>query len=96
MVVVLSLRSVWCHGYHVNACASKAKIIITFNLQAHLIQAHKYFSICLADPESIYIEHDLNLVRDKFSLKLYLRANVNKIVKLNISPVYCVVQSSFV
>ena len=53
------------------------------------------FSICLADPESIYVEHDLNLVLDKFSVKLYLRANVNKIVELNISPVYRVVQSSF-
>ena len=53
------------------------------------------FSICLADPESIYLEHDLSLVRDKFSVKLYLRANVNKIVELNITPVYRVVQSSF-
>ena len=53
------------------------------------------FSICLADPEPIYVEHDLNLVLDKFSVKLYLRANVNKIVELNISPVYRVVQSRF-
>ena len=53
------------------------------------------FSICLADPDSIYVEHDLNLVRDTFSAKLYLRANVNKIVELNISPVYRVVQSNF-
>ena len=30
------------------------------------------FSIRLANPESIYVEPDLNLVRDKFSVKLYL------------------------
>ena len=27
------------------------------------------FSICLANPESIYVEPDLNLVRDKFSVE---------------------------
>ena len=62
MAVVLSLRSMWCHGYHVNANASEATIIITFNSQAHVIQAHKYctkimvdFSICFANLESIIL-----------------------------------------
>ena len=39
---VLSLRSVWCHGNHMNAHTSDATIIITFDLQAHEIQVHKY------------------------------------------------------
>ena len=30
------------------------------------------FLICFANLESIYIEPDLRLVQDKFSLKLYL------------------------
>ena len=30
------------------------------------------FSICFANLESIYIERDLSLVQDKFSVKLYL------------------------
>ena len=43
-MAMLSLRSVWCHGYHVNAHEIEATIIITFDLQAHLIQVHKYCS----------------------------------------------------
>ena len=30
------------------------------------------FSICFGNLESIYIEPDLSLVQDKFSVKLYL------------------------
>ena len=41
--VVLSLRSIWCHGNHVNAHARDATIIITFNSQAQVIQVHKYY-----------------------------------------------------
>ena len=41
--LVSSLRSIWCHGNHVNAHARDATIIITFNSQAHLIQVHKYY-----------------------------------------------------
>ena len=38
--LVLSLRSVWCHGNHVNAHTSGATITITFDSQAHVIQVH--------------------------------------------------------
>ena len=34
--------SVWCHDNHVNAHASDATIIITFDSQAHVIQVHKH------------------------------------------------------
>ena len=39
--LVLSLRSVWCHGNHVNVHASDATIIVTVDSQAHVIQVHK-------------------------------------------------------
>ena len=38
--LVLSLRSVWCHGNHVNAHTSGATITITFDSPAHVIQVH--------------------------------------------------------
>ena len=38
--LVLSLRSVWCHVYHVNAHTSGATITITFDSPAHVIQVH--------------------------------------------------------
>ena len=55
------------------------------------------FLICFANLESIYIEPDLSLVQDKFSVfcKIVSKQNVNRIVELNMSLVYCVVQSSF-
>ena len=36
--LVFSLRSIWCHGNHVNAHARDASIIIIFNSQAHIFR----------------------------------------------------------
>ena len=44
--LVLSSRSVWCQGNHVNANASDATLVITFDSQTHVIQVHKYCTKC--------------------------------------------------
>ena len=62
-----------------NAHASDATVIVTFDLQAHLIQVHKYCTkwetFDLPCRSGIYLprnmkgEPDLSLVRDKFSVR---------------------------
>ena len=42
--LMLSLKSVWCHSNQANEHASDAAITITFDSQAHIIQAHKYWT----------------------------------------------------
>ena len=76
--LVLSLGSVLCHGNNMNAHASDATFIFTFDSQAHLIQVHKYCTkwetFDLPCRPGIYLprnmkgEPDLSLMRHKFSV----------------------------
>ena len=76
---MLSLRSVLCHGNHVNAHASDVTITVTVDWQAHVIQVHecctKWETFRFALPawnlftQKMKVEPDLSLVRDKFSVE---------------------------
>ena len=77
--LVLSLRSVWCHGNHVNARASNAILIITFD-NSGSIQVQKnctkwetfWFALLawnLSLLRKIKVDRDLSLVRDTLSLR---------------------------